>query len=80
MDIKRYAEWQEVLKDAQDLLSDLRQPSRREVYRLYRWQNSSYILEKIDTEETILLRMDLKSALNAAREKCIDLRDIVLDI
>lgn len=80
MDIRQHAQWQEVLDELKELNETLRRPSRQGKYRLYRWGRSSYILEDYATEETILLRMDLKTAINAAREKCIDLREIVLDI
>lgn len=80
MDIRQHAQWLEVLDELKELNETLRQPSRRGKYRLYKWGRSSYIIEDFDTEETILLRMDLKSAVNAARDKCIDVREIVLDI
>lgn len=80
MDIRQHAEWQEVLDELKELASDLRQPSRRKAYRLYRWMKNSYIIEDIATEETILMRTELKAALNAARDHAIDVRDIVIDL
>ena len=41
---------------------------------------NSYIIEDIATEETILMRTELKAALNAARDHAIDVRDIVIDL
>ncbi len=79
MDIRQHAQWQEVLDELKELNETLRQPSRQRTYRMYKWMHS-YIVEDIATEETILLRTDLKTAVNAARDKGIDLREIVLDL
>lgn len=79
MDIRQHAEWQEVLDRLKATADDLAKTSRQGRYRLYKWR-SSYIVETIADEQTILMRTDLKVAINAAREKNIDLREIVLDI
>ena len=79
MDIRQHAQWQEVLEDIKSMTDQVLQSSRLGHYRLYKWR-SSYIIEEVATEQTIVLRTELKQVINAAREKGIDLRDVILDL
>jgi len=79
MDIRQHTEWQEVLDRLKATADDLAKTSRQGRYRLYKWR-ASYIVETIADEQTILLRTDLKLAINAAKEKGLDLREIILDL
>jgi len=79
MDIRQHAQWQEVLEDIKSMTDRVLQSSRQGHYRLYKWR-SSYIIEEVATEQTIALRTELKQVINAARDKGIDLRDVILDL
>ena len=79
MDIRQHAQWQEVLEDIKSMTDRGLQSSRQGHYRLYKWR-SSYIIEEIATENTVLLRTELKQVIKAAKEKGIPLRDVILDL
>ena len=79
MDIRQHAQWQEVLEDIKSMTDRALQSSRQGHYRLYKWR-SSYIIEEAATEQTIVLRTELKQVINAAKEKGINLRDVILDL
>lgn len=79
MDIRQHAQWQEVLEDIKSMTDQVLQASRQGHYRLYKWR-SSYIIEEVATENTVLLRTELKQIIKAAKEKGIPLRDVILDL
>ena len=63
MDIRQHAQWQEVLEDIKSMTDRVLQSSRQGHYRLYKWR-SSYIIEEIATENTVLLRTELKQVID----------------
>lgn len=79
MDIRQHAQWQEVLEDIKSMTDRALQSSRQGHYRLYKWR-SSYIIEETATEQTIALRTELKQVITAAKEKGINLHDVILDL
>lgn len=79
MDIRQHAEWQEVLDRLKETADNLAKTSRQGKYRLYRW-HTSYLIETVLDQQTVLLRTDLKEAIKAAKEKGIDVREIILDL
>tara|TARA_R110002153_G_scaffold220015_1_gene372500 strand:+ start:2122 stop:2361 length:240 start_codon:yes stop_codon:yes gene_type:complete len=79
MDIRQQRLYIEVLEDIQAICKDIFQAPRTGKYRLYR-ELSAYVLEDIDNEKTLLFRSSFKDLLKSAKERDIDVREIIIDL
>ncbi|MDA8978955.1 hypothetical protein N9F63_00185 [bacterium] len=79
MDIRQQRLYIEVLEDIQAICKDIFQAPRTGKYRLYR-ELSAYVLEDISNEKTILFRSSFKDLIKSAKERGLDLREIIIDL
>ena len=79
MDIRQQRLYIEVLEDIQAICKDIFQAPRTGKYRLYR-ELSAYVLEDISNEKTIFFRSSFKDLIKSAKERGLDLREIIIDL
>tara|TARA_Y100000385_G_scaffold275040_1_gene318909 strand:+ start:174 stop:413 length:240 start_codon:yes stop_codon:yes gene_type:complete len=79
MDLRQHRLYIEVLEDIQTICKDILQAPRTGKYRLYR-ELSAYVLEDIDTQKTILFRSSFKDLIKSAKERGLDMREVIIDL
>jgi len=79
MEIGTLLEYKKVLEDISELTQEMSSNPFKHTHRMYRWRGN-FMLERLDTEDTVFLRQSLNGALMAARDKGIFPRDIIFDL
>lgn len=79
MEIATLLEYKKVLEDISEMTQEMSSNPFNHTHRMYKWRGN-YMLERLDTEDTICLRQSIHDTLLAAREKGIFPRQIIFDL
>lgn len=79
MDIASISMFKEILEDLKDVSQGILETSPKQKYKCYMW-NSAYIIEDTLTQKTICMHSDFGSLISTAKQKGVNIRDIILEL